>query len=366
MPAFRHSPSASLSAPANGRSTRPPPGLHPTSLDVQSAPWRFDAGDPFNIATSHLRVVAGVDIPADFTPVDDDTVIEHWVEFFVDRILSGKDTVFIVDGEAGEGKSTFTLWFLAKVRRRLSERLRSLGRGEINPLLNLDWDVIYDTPSLLHRIYTSSKKDPAVILVDEGSLAGFQAGAGLSEIGRAIDKALSVCRIKAVTAAVLNPSVWGLAPFVRNRRAKVYFHVEERGVSTAHTLKTAIDYKAATQWLPFKKAKAPWAKLYWPSLESDPIWGPYEKRKLDTVQETLLDLERLSLKFAKKEGANPSRWPWAQDYTVKPTRQDDETDAEYTRRSDRARKKAEYYRKKASGKQTTSPSTNRLSTDLAA
>ena len=276
------------------------------------------------------------------TPYDDATVVDHWVNYFVDRILTKRDTVAIVDGEPGEGKSNFTLWFAAKVRQRLGQET---GTSRV---LDLDRDVVYRLTTFIHRVYESSRADPAVVIADEGVLLGAQAGSGLSDVGKILDGVFSIGRIQACSSFVLHPTVWGLASFVRNRRAKVFFHVERRGLTTVFLLKSAMEFTPPRQ-LPFKKARQPWAKIRWPSLENDPIWAPYESTKVETTKQKLVDWEMEAAKIEKKAGLRPPG-PWAMDYWKGGSgRAEGETPEEYHRRGSRERmrvRRADEARKK--------------------
>ena len=278
---------------------------YPSALHRLTSPESFDPTAISNLTGRHLRGMIGNDLP-EATPVDDAEVVDHWVEYFVDRILDKKDTIAIVDGEPGEGKSNFTLWLGSKIRYRLGVEI---GGPKV---LDLEHDVVYRLTTLVHRVYESSREKPSVIIADEGVLVGAQGSAGLSDAGKILDRVLSIGRIQGCTIFLLHPSVWGLASFVRNRRAKVFFHVERRGLTTAFTLKSAMDFTPPKQ-LPFKKARQPWAKLRWPSLENDPIWRNYEPTKIETTKESLVDSEIAAWAIEKKAGMRPPG-PWAMDY----------------------------------------------------
>jgi hypothetical protein len=308
-------------------------GSYPTALGRLTSPESFDPTAISNVTDRNLRNLIGNDLP-EATPVDDDAVVQHWVDYFVDRILDKKDTIAIVDGEPGEGKSNFTLWFGSKVRDRLG---REMG---LSRTLDLENDVVYRLTTLIHRVYGSSRDKPSVVIADEGVLIGAQGTSGMSDTGKILDRVLSIGRIQGCTIFLLHPNVWGLASFVRNRRAKVFFHVEHRGLTTAFTLKSAMDFVPPRQ-LPFKKARQPWAKIHWPSLEQDPIWATYEPGKLETVRSTLVDSEIEAAKLEKKAGMRPPG-PWAMDYwnAAGSGRAEGETPQEYHRRTNRERMRA--------------------------
>jgi hypothetical protein len=327
---------------------------YPAALRRLASPESFDSMATANVTSRHLRHMIGNDLP-EAVPVDDAAVVDHWVEYFVDRILDKKDTWAIVDGEHGEGKSNFTLWLGSKIRRRLGEET---GTAKV---LDLEHDVVYRLTTFTHRVYESSRQNPSVVIADEGVLIGAQGTSGLSDAGRILDRVLSVGRIQACTGFLLHPNVWGLASFVRNRRAKVLFHVEHRGLTTAFTLKSAMDFVPPRQ-LPFKKARQPWAKIRWPSLENDPIWQVYEPNKLETTKQTLVDSEIEAAKLEKKAGLRPPG-PWAMDYWsgVGSGRAEGETPEEYHRRGARERaraKAAERLRQRAeAGRRQAGPAT---------
>lgn len=309
--------------------------IYPSALTRLTSPQSFDSKAISNITGRHLRQMIGNDL-VQATPVDDAAMVEHWVQYYAGRILEKKDTVTICDGEPGEGKSNFILWLAAKIRDRLG---REMGTSRV---LDLDRDVVYRLSTFAYRVDQSSRQDPSVLIVDEGVLIGAQGSSGLSDAGQILDRVLSIGRIQGCTIFVLHPSIWGLASFVRNRRAKVWMHVERRGLTTVFTLKSALDFTPPRQ-LPFKKAKAPWSRLRWPSLETDPIWAPYEANKIKTVKETLVDSVMEATKIEKKAGLRPPG-SWAmQYYTAKSGRPDGLTQKEW----DRRRKKAAYAADKA-------------------
>lgn len=245
----------------------------------------------------HLRHLVGSDLP-EGTPIDDAAVVDHWVDWYVDRILDKMDTVTAVTGKPGIGKSNFTLWLAMKVRERLG---RILGTARV---LDLQADVVYRLTTFIDRVYKSSRENPGVVIADEGVLVGAQAGAGLSDVGKLLDRVLSIARIKACTVFILHPNIWGLAAFVRNRRAEVWMHAEKRGLTTAFMLKTTLDFTPPTQ-LPFKKVRQPWAKIRWPSLEGDAVWSSYEPAKLENTNQALVDAEIEAAKVEKKMGMRP-------------------------------------------------------------
>jgi hypothetical protein len=280
---------------------------------------------------------------------DAEAIADHWVNYYVRRILDKKDTVTIVDGEPGEGKSNFTLWLAARIRYRLGLELG------LTRTLDLQNDIVYRLTTLIHRVYQSSRENPSVVIADEGVLVGAQGSSGLTDSGKLLDRVLSIGRIKGCTLFVLHPNVWGLASFVRNRRAKVFMHVECRGLTTAFTLKSALDFVPPRQ-LPFTKARPPWAKIPWPSLETDPVWAPYELGKLETVNQTLVDSEIEAAKIEVKAGL---RIPgtWATEYWKKGRsgRARGQTPADYNREQSRNRMRNLRASRRANGPNTTAP-----------
>lgn len=277
---------------------------YPTALERLNSTESFDPRSPSNILERHMRRVIGNELD-EATPIDDEQVAQHWVDYYVDRILDKKDTVTIVDGEPGDGKSNFTLWLGSMVRDAIG---RKLGTDRT---LNLEEDVVYRLSNFVRRVYKSSRKDPSVVIADEGVLIGAQGSSGMSDVGQILDQVLSIARIQGCTIFLLHPNIWGLASFVRNRRAKVWMHTERRGLTTAFTLKSALDFTPPRQ-LPFKKAKQPWARIRWPNLEGSPIWKRYEPNKIEVTLETLVDSETKAWEIEKKAGMRPPG-PWAMD-----------------------------------------------------
>lgn len=306
--------------------------LYPAALGRLTSPLSLNSRTAPHIVSRHLRGLAGGGLPL-ATPVDNDAVADHWVEYYVDRILEKKDTVTIIDGEPGEGKSNFALWLGMKIRDRLGRETESART------LDLDNDIVYRLTTFVQRVYQSSRANPSVIIADEGVLVGAQGTSGLSDAGQILDRVLSIGRVMGCTIFVLHPSVWGLASFVRNRRAKVLMHVERRGLTTAFTLKSAMDFVPPRQ-LPFSKARQPWAKIRWPSLESDPIWQKYEPNKIEVTKQTLVDSKIRAAEIEKKAGLRPPGPEFMDYWEPRSKRAPGETAEEYHRRGSRERMRA--------------------------
>lgn len=274
--------------------------FHPRPLDLLTS---YSALDPFllpNIELGKLRELTDSDLPVG-TLVGDEEVADHWIKDIVDHHLDKKDSVVIVDGTPGEGKSTFTLWLALEIRARLNEALGLEDRFEVSR------DIIYRQSELEHRILQSERKHPSVVVADEAVLIGAQARSGMYDAGARLDRDLAVCRIHGVTLFLLAPSIWGLASSVRNRRARLWFHVEHRGLSTAFRLRGALSWTPPRD-LPFTKAKKPWSNLRWGSLESDPIWSPYEAQKIEVTKRALHESEMESVRAEQKLGLAPPAW----------------------------------------------------------
>jgi hypothetical protein len=176
--------------------------------------------------------------------------------------------------------------------------------------------VVYRLSDLVRRVYASSREDPSVVIADEGCLIGAQSGSGLSEAGKLLDRTLSICRILGCSLFLISPSIWGVAAFVRARRAKVWWHVERRGLSTAFLLGSSVQWTPPRK-LPFVKARQPWSKLRWPSLENDKIWSKYEPTKLEVTRNALVDAAIVAGKLERKAGLRPSG-PEQMDYELPP------------------------------------------------
>ncbi|HEY1197309.1 MAG TPA: hypothetical protein VGG32_01095 [Thermoplasmata archaeon] len=304
---------------------------YPAALNRLTSAESFDPAAISNVTGRHLRQIIGSDLK-EATPVDDEDEINYQAGFLVDRVMNKEDTVVIVTGEPGVGKSMFTMMLGSIVKRRLG-----LETGT-SRTLDLELDIVSRLTTFSRRVYQSSRKNPLVVIGDEGVLVGAQSGSGLTGPGRILDRVLSVSRIKACTIFILHPSIWGVAAFVRNRRAKVWYHVERRGLTTAFILKDALDF-TPPHLLPFKKMRHPWNRIHWESIENKPMWAAYEPAKLETVNQTLVDAEIQAAEFEKKEGMRPPSAAFM-DYWEPSSlpRAPGETDEELERRRDRVRK----------------------------
>jgi hypothetical protein len=301
----------------------------PSALDILTSDGALDPLLPENVVLSRLREMVGSDLP-EGKPVDEEGVVQHWVDYIVGLILDKKDCVVIVDGTPGEGKSTFSLWICLRIREALNRALK------VQEQFKVDRDVTYRLSSLIHRINQSSREKPSVVLADEGILVGAQARAGSYDASIILERVLSIARIKGVTMFILAPSIWGLAASVRDRRARLWFHVEERGRSTAFVLRDAIPFKRPKE-LPFGKARQPWCRIEWGDMESDPIWTPYEGQKLDITTETLADSEVEALKIERKAGLRPPEWATVGN-VKRAYRAANDSPADFRRKADRERK----------------------------
>lgn len=303
----------------------------PSSLEVLRSPLSFDPDSRESITAANLRRLIGQDLPSP-VPIDNEAVTAFHVDLLVGRILEKKDTVVVVDGEPGEGKSTYTIGLGARVKNALSAALGKRDQFE------LEQHVVYRESDLIHQIHINSRENPQVVVSDEGILAGAQARSGTYDASALLDKVLSVSRVKGVTLFVLAPSVWGLASFVRNRRAKLYHHVEWRGLTTAFILKGTISWTPPRE-LPFNKMRKPWDKIRWESLEKDPIWAPYERRKVAETDSMLAAAELEAIRIEEKSGLRPPAWAEASGYRSKKTSR---AEGETTKEWDTRRKRLAY------------------------
>lgn len=270
----------------------------PRATDAVNSFQCFDPNRPEQIGGSFLRRLDQMDLPP-YVPTDDETVWAHWVDYIVKLIRDKKDCVVIVDGTPGEGKSTFALWMCLRVQSALNTVFGASRRFEP------ERDVCYSLSQGISRIRASTRDDPNVVLFDEAVLIGAQARAGSYDAQVVLDRVLQLSRIQGVTVFFLAPSIWSLSSCVRDRRARLWFHVEHRGLSTAFELREEIPFRRPSM-LPFEKARQPWHRIHWDSLESDPIWDPYEGRKIEQTLKTL-DLSKAEALRIENKGFGRAR-----------------------------------------------------------
>ena len=128
--------------------------LYPAALGRLTSPLSLNSRTAPHIVSRHLRGLAGGGLPL-ATPVDNDAVADHWVDYYVDRILEKKDTVTIIDGEPGEGKSNFALWLGSE-----GSGPPRAGRPVGTRILDLENDIVYRLTTFVHRVYQSSRQNP--------------------------------------------------------------------------------------------------------------------------------------------------------------------------------------------------------------
>lgn len=307
------------------------------------SPIAYNPGESDAIAEAWLRRLTNGNLPEGQLPPDQEAVRAHWIDFLVGRILDKKDTVIVLDGEPGEGKSALGRELQLGVRNSLNA---ALG---ISVPFNLETDIPYRLSYFIHRVWLSSIASPAVIMADETELIGGQARAGSDEKGALLDRVLSVCRIKAATAFMLSPNIRGISSAVRDRRAKLWMHIEYRGEATVFELQKAINFKRPGP-LPFMKAPGPWSHLGWSNPEGEKGWAEYERWKLDNANRFLLRAIYQAVALERKDGlVDP---PWLSELP-EPERRAASVDRKYTpeyRAASRLRAAKSYARKKRAQK----------------
>lgn len=247
----------------------------------------FDPFDPFNGGLRWLREQRGIGGAA-ARYVDDEEVFDHHVEWLASRVEAGMDTVVIETGEPRTGKSTLGIRFGVSLGRRLGTGF-SVGR-----------DVAYRLSELLGKIRVAEAG--RMVLSDEAVLAGAQAAGGVGKDTGILERALAICGYKHVTLFMLAPSVWQFARAIRERRAALWIHVEERGHATVRHLSHALRFRSSDTQLPFFPVSDPWFHLRWESLDDTPIWREYEALKFTRGDHELEGVQREALKWEKKVG----------------------------------------------------------------
>lgn len=320
--------------------------FHLDSVEDLQSPWDVDPADPHAIMETRIRELTDTELPSGGIPPDKEAMRAHWVDTLVGRVIDRKDTVVIIDGEPGEGKSALgrelTLAVINALNAVLPDRKMQFS---------LEDDVPYRLSSFIYGVYRSSYAMPRVLMGDELELIGGQARAGADEKQLLLDRTLSVCRIKSCTGLMLIPNIRGAPAFIRDRRAKIWMHVEWRGEATVFELEKAIDFKRPGK-LPFKKAKQPFHRLTWEDPDKDPGWSDYQGWKLANTNAALLRFIYQAIELEKKEGLRPPEWmvdlPQAE--IPRPIRQPGMTDGEWRALSSRWRSNIAYQRRKRVGK----------------
>ena len=277
---------------------------YPSALEFLASPESFDPDGEENTLDRFTRELTGSAVEPG-VPTDNEDVWAHWVEWVCDRVLSRRDFVGVVDGNPGEGKSTFGTIFLTKIAARLGDEL------DIEPP---KVEVVYRLSELIEAVYRSSRARPGIVLVDEAVLTGMQSGAGLTQEGKLVDRIFSVARIKSAVILCLIPSIHGLASMVRSRRACWWGHTERRGRLTVFVGSDRLSFENPRS-LPMVKAKWPWPRIEFESLEDDPSWAAYEGTKIEVVDRTLVDANILASELERKAGLRPAN-PSQMNYVV--------------------------------------------------
>lgn len=179
------------------------------------------------------------------------------------------DSVVAVSGEPGVGKSSLGIQLVKGVS------------GE----LHLD-NVAYSAEEVL-RAYRNLAPGSS-LLYDESVLGLMSQGGGRDDELRAMIQALSIVRVKRITAILCVPDIGLLDSFVKFGRATFWIHVRERGVAKVHRAWKGARYRTSRSLLPYDEGRA-WNPLGFEDLaKTDPAtWRAYEELKLDRVDKQL-------------------------------------------------------------------------------
>lgn len=276
----------------------------PSHIDFHKAvesPWDYHPSDAHSVVTVQLRNLMDSALPPGALPPDEEAVRAHLIDFLVARVLDKKDTVVLIDGEPGDGKSALGRELVLGVRNALNAVL------DLDTPFVLEQDIPYRLSHFIHRIWQSSVEVPLVVMGDEAELIGAQARAGTDEKGALLDRVLSTCRIKACTAFMLAPNIRGISSALRARRAKLWLHVEYRSLATLFELTKAIDFKRPGP-LPFVKARAPFHRISWANPEGEEGWTQYEHWKLENADRFLVRAIYKAIELERKEGFPDPPW----------------------------------------------------------
>lgn len=178
-----------------------------------------------------------------------------WIQRIKQTPDTDNDTVIVITGKEGVGKSTFARW-LAK---------------HINPDFTTAWVVFSGTEFMELAV----KLPPgSVIILDEATEGGYSRDA-MTTRNKELTKFLMVSRQRRLTTIILFPNIRWLDPYISEHRAAYWALVERRGLALVHRARRA-DYKGA---------KPSWVKMFRTGFnrEEGEDWNAYLARKAAMV-----------------------------------------------------------------------------------
>ncbi|MHB8351122.1 MAG: hypothetical protein ACYDFT_00260 [Thermoplasmata archaeon] len=184
-----------------------------------------------------------------------------------DRARHKWDTIIVVDGEPGVGKSALGI---------------QICRG-VDPDFPPE-NTAYSSEDA-YRLYRTLGPGECM-LYDESVLGMLGQGGGRSEELRSLVQALSIVRLKRITTVCCIPDIRLLDAFVKYGRARYWIHVYTRGRGKIHRSWQGAKYRTSVSRLPYD-SYTDLSPIGFRNLDRSRFWKDYEVQKLQRVNEWL-------------------------------------------------------------------------------
>lgn len=206
--------------------------------------------------------------------------VAYFREYLTFRARAEFDSVVLITGSEGKGKSTLGL--------RLSE-----GTGWSDKTL------CYTAEDLISAYETIRRAEP--VFWDEAIL-GLLSTETFNTEQKAVIKALSLVRAKGATLYLCVPDIWLMAKQIRSRRATLWFHIKERGRAEVYERDQRLRFKP-TAALRMTRYKLCPTVTWKPYPKRDSFWRSYYRNKMLRMNQALADLKEEILRA--KDSSHP-------------------------------------------------------------
>jgi hypothetical protein len=223
--------------------------------------------------SSRLDLDAVLDFAYSESPAEDARSPEDNFKAFCRNVVRRRernwDNLLVITGRVGVGKTGLGIQIFREVEGAFNLAAVAYSAEEVI-------DLYRNLP------------DGGTMLYDESVLGLLSQGGGRDDELRMMVQALSVVRVKRITAILCVPDLRLLDAFVKYGRAQYWLHVRNRGTAKVHKAWIGAKYRVSISKLPYDEARA-YNPLGFGNLAvTDPdLWREYEDQKKRRVNEWL-------------------------------------------------------------------------------